>query len=181
MSDDRLYQHIGSAGPLLPPYLPNPAIPTEAELRAGTAMPDLHPVREHVRHLDQAGELIKARVYRTPADDDFGPCWHWRCDTCAEQGNGCAHPVIHWPGSWRAAMCVGFRHIHLEHPRPMPPGVTRHTTMAHRTRCDVSSPGSLQLAISRAVIAGDMGDPSDPVAKEFAREILALKPNGYER
>jgi hypothetical protein len=65
-----------------------------------------------------------ARVYRTGPDledPELGPCWHWRCEDCRTQSNGCAHTVLHEVGTWRAAMCGGLHHIHTGPPPPPPP------------------------------------------------------------
>lgn len=163
---------LTSRQPFRPPWLPTPGgsiIPFG--LDQPFALPEGHALK--------GDRPAKVRVYRAPADPEdpeLGPCWHWRCDTCLEQSNGCAHVVIHEPGTWRAAMCGGFRHIHVRHPRPVPADHTEHTTMFGRRRCFTGPPSERIAGFARTLLADAprQRDPLWDVAREFAREILAL-------
>lgn len=179
MSHERLHQRIDPAGAAsVPPpaasiLLPPPPPSGRTWLDAALALPD--------RFVGPAP--IKARVYRTsgnPDDPTIGPCWHWRCEACHEQGNGCLHQVIHEPGTWTAVMCAGIQHIHRRHP---PSGIEYatigHTTMFGRRRCDWSSPNASQLRLASWTLSGRTGMPRGAEARAFAREILALA--GYQR
>jgi hypothetical protein len=118
-----------------------------------------------------------ARIYRT-TDPELGACWHWRCQQCRMQSLGCAHTVLHEPGTWRAAFCGGFHHIHTEHPRPRRSGIALpgwdHTIMFGRRRCDWSPPATSQLEHASWVLCGRVGMPRGAPARDFAREVLAL-------
>lgn len=118
------------------------------------------------------------RVYRTgqdPDDPELGPCWHWRCQHCRMQSGGCAHTVLHKPGTWPAAMCGGLHHIHTEHPRrPETQGEHPHTTLRGRRRCDWTRPTEDQLTVAILTLCGRTGYPRGPLAREVAREVLAL-------
>jgi hypothetical protein len=124
------------------------------------------------------GQLARVRVWRIPrnADDpELGPCWSWRCSACGTQSNGCSHVVLHEPGTWRAAMCGGVHHVHTEHPRPLARlGDPEHTMLGGRRRCDWSPPHDAQLRLAALVLCGRTGYPRGPVAREIAREVLAL-------
>jgi hypothetical protein len=140
-------------------------------------MNPVSPIR-HTRFVTLSEVMpIRARVYRTgpdPDDPDLGPCWHWRCPGCDMSGNGCLHTVLHEPGTWRAAFCGGFQHVHRRHPRPVGPGVAEHTTMHGRRRCDWGQPTERDLRYATQILCGHIGMPRGDEAREFAREVLAL-------
>lgn len=123
-------------------------------------------------------QLVRARVYRTdgdPEDPEVGPCWHWRCEGCRMQSSGCLHTVLHEPGTWRAAMCGGLHHVHTEHERrPAVQGEHPHTVLGGRRRCDWTPPSEHQLRFAALVLCGRTGYPRGHLAREIAREVLAL-------
>jgi hypothetical protein len=146
-------------------------------LEAATALPD----RYWVRPATTPHRPPFARVYRTagdPSDPELGPCWHWRCSGCGTQSLGCAHTVLHEPGTWAAAFCGGFHHVHTEHPRPRRSGIALpgwdHTVMFGRRRCDWSPPAASHLEHASWVLCGRTGMPRGAPARDFAREVLAL-------
>lgn len=121
--------------------------------------------------------LVRARVYRTDADPEFGgPRWYWHCPTCdMGGGHNCLHDVIHPPGTWISAFCGAFHHIHTRHPlRPAVQGEHPHTTLRGRRRCDWSPPSEDDLRVATYTLCGRTGYPSGPLARELAREVLAL-------
>lgn len=153
------------------------------------------PPRVMLDLLDEAGAAIdryaglppaKARVYRTPNNGALNPIWVWHCGRCDALDNACPHPPIHHPGTWEAAMCGGFRHVHVEHPRTGPAGRIQHAValspLFMRARCDIRTPTRGELALAREVLnraATPEGSIDWQQARAFAREILALA--GYQR
>lgn len=116
----------------------------------------------------------RARVYRQP-DLSFG--WRWHCPACEINELGrCPHTVLHFPGTWGAAMCAATRHVHLSHPHPWGPGSHQHHTLAGRTRCDHTPPTPEQAAAARQLLS-TLPRPADPSTGTwgFAAEILALE------
>lgn len=118
----------------------------------------------------------KVRVYRVNRYfHDGRPCWRWQCNTCNLVDEECLHKVLHTPGSWSAAFCSGLQHVHRWHPRPTArPGDAPHTVLGGRRRCDWSAPTPAQRAFATYVLCGRTGYPGGPLARETAREILAL-------
>jgi hypothetical protein len=144
--------------------------PSRTWLEAATAIPD----RCWVRPATTPGRPAYARVYRT-TDPELGACWHWRCSGCGTQSLGCAHTVLHEPGTWRAAFCGGFHHVHTEHERrPATQGEHPHDTIGSRRRCDWSPPDQAHLRLAALVLCGRTGYPRGDRARAMAREVLAL-------
>ncbi len=182
MSDYRPGER-GARYPFAADLLPGQLVPLPARyqpertwLDAATAIPE--PAWFTARRAAGDDRPAYARVYRTsgdPEDPEIGPCWHWRCKDCRMSGNGCAHTVLHKPGSWRAAMCGGLHHIHTEHPRmPATQGEHPHSTLGGRRRCDWSLPTPNERELARAVLCGRTGYPRGDRVREMAREVLAL-------
>lgn len=120
---------------------------------------------------------VRARVYRTAAAPDLpeiAPRWYWFCPACdMGGGHNCLHAPLHQPGTWTSAMCGAVHHVHTRHPRPcVPPG--EHSTLGGRRRCDWSTPTEEQRAFASYVLCGRTGYPSGQLAREMAREVLAL-------
>lgn len=173
---DRLPAHLQPAAayapdrPAIVPYMAPALAATGLVVAKPTPALEDRPAGVRVR--------VRVRVFRIPQDPDdpeLGPCWSWRCPGCDQQGNGCLHQVLHTPGSWAAAFCGGFQHVHRRHPRPgVPQGEHFHTTLGGRRRCDWGATTDAQRAFASYVLCGRTGYPGGPLAREVAREVLAL-------
>lgn len=147
-------------------------------LDAVTAIPDrrFRPVREALATPPRP-DAPRVRVYRiphNPDDPELRPSWAWRCNNCDQSGNGCLHQVLHQPGSWPAAFCAGFQHIHRRHPQPQGPGHTEHTVrFGGRRRCDWSTPTASERTFAVNLLGYDPTGHPDQY-RDFAREVLAL-------
>ena len=120
--------------------------------------------------------VVKARIYRTtgdPEDPTVGPSWAYRCDPCGESGNGCLHQVLHEPGTWKAAMCAGLHHVHRRH-RDRVWETQTHTQLGGRRRCNWGAVSDAERRLATLVLCGRTGYPRGELAREVAREVLAL-------
>lgn len=185
MSADRLYRPPGvtdaqlaeaaaaavNAAAVPPLVVAAPTPPSgRTWLEAATAIPGRIPGRPR--------PPARAHVYRLDVAPDItlNPWWYWMCPHCDEGGgDGCLHNVLHRPGSWAAAFCGAFHHIHRRHPRPgVPAGEAFHTTLGGRRRCNWSTPTEAERSFASYVLCGRTGYPRGDLAREIAREVLAL-------